>query len=177
MHRPAPAQFPDRGSSWGVPPGRVESTTAGTQRASRCRRSSTSDSTDDGSVACPAYDVAAHRGGRASSRHSMTSEFDSQTERELNVHIFSVSAQLVGLCLTVIGLFRIIAQLKPIDSIADNVLSVDAMLFLAACMFAYASLRSRTTHRRRRLERIADAYFGTALVVMTAVCMLIAWTL
>jgi len=107
----------------------------------------------------------------------MTPEFDSQTERELNVHIFSVSAQLVGLCLTVIGLFRIIAQLKRIDSIADNVLSVDAMLFLAACMFAYASLRSRTTHRRRRLERIADACFGTALVVMTAVCMLIAWTL
>lgn len=107
----------------------------------------------------------------------MAAEFESESDRELNVHIFSVSAQLVGLCLTVIGLFRVIAQLKSIDSIADNLLSLDAMLFLGACVFAYASLRSRAARRRRNLERVADVCFGTALVLMTAVCSLIAWTL
>ncbi len=107
----------------------------------------------------------------------MATDFDRETERELNVHIFSVSAQLVGLCLTVIGLFRVIVRLKSIDSIADNVLSVDAMLFLGACVFAYASLRSRAAPRRRALERIADVCFGAALVLMTVVCALIAWEL
>jgi glucan phosphoethanolaminetransferase (alkaline phosphatase superfamily) len=105
-----------------------------------------------------------------------TNTSDRESERELNVHIFSVSAQLVGLCLTVIGLFRVIVQLKSIDSLADNVLSADAILFLVACVFAYASLRSRNP-RRRTLERIADVAFGTGLVLMTVVCALIAWEL
>jgi hypothetical protein len=108
----------------------------------------------------------------------MTTDSDrAATERELNVHIFSVSAELVGLCLTVIGLFRVVVQLKAIDSIADNLLAVDAMAFLCACVFAYASLRSRAVRRRRTLERVADVCFGVALVLMTAVCALVAWEL
>jgi hypothetical protein len=98
-------------------------------------------------------------------------------ERELNVHIFSVSTQLVGVCLTVIGLFRVIVRLKNVDSIADNVLVADAMSFLLACPFAHASLRSRTVQRRRALEQVADVSFLASLLLMTAACGLIAWTL
>jgi len=77
-------------------------------------------------------------------------------EHELCVHIFAVSAALVGVCLTVIGLFRVIVRLKNVDSVADNVLAVDAAGFLVACLLAYASLRSRTVRRRRALERAAE---------------------
>jgi hypothetical protein len=107
----------------------------------------------------------------------MTPETAAAIERELNVHIFSVSAQLVGVCLTVIGLFRVIVRLKNVDSIADNVLAADAVSFLVACSFAYASLRSRTVRRRRALEQIADVSFLASLLLMTAACGLIAWTL
>ena len=102
----------------------------------------------------------------------------SEVERELNVHIFSVSAQLVGVCLTVVGLFRVVLRLKNVDSIADNTLAADAVTFLVACLLAYASLRSRTASRRRALDRIADVCFGgVALVLMTGVCALVAWEL
>ena len=57
----------------------------------------------------------------------------------------------------------------------DDLLALDAMTFLSACAFAYASLRSRAAARRRALERIADASFGVALVLMTVVCAIIAW--
>ncbi len=107
----------------------------------------------------------------------MSTDSDRATERELNVHIFSVSAELVGLCLTVIGLFRVVVQLKSVDSVADNLLALDAMAFLCACVFAYASLRSHAARRRRTLERVADVCFGAALVLMTAVCALVAWEL
>lgn len=110
-------------------------------------------------------------------QQSFADDFDSETERELNAHIFGVSAQLVGICLTVLGLFRVIVRLRNVDTIADNLLALDAIAFLGACVFAYASLRSSTRQRRRALERVADLCFGAALLLMTAVCVLIAWQL
>jgi hypothetical protein len=107
----------------------------------------------------------------------MTADPDRTTERELNVHIFSVSAQLVGICLTVLGLFRVMTRLQGVSRIADDLLALDAIAFLTACVLAYASLRSRARPQRRALERVADVCFGVALVLMTAVCMLIAWEL
>ena len=107
----------------------------------------------------------------------MTINSVNEIQRDLNVHILSVSAQLVGICLTVIGLLRVIVRLKVVDTIADSVLAVDAMASLAACVFAYASLGSRTTRRRRALERIAVVSFGAGLGLMPVVCALIAWRL
>jgi multisubunit Na+/H+ antiporter MnhF subunit len=107
----------------------------------------------------------------------MANDDEKETERELNVHIFSVSAELVGVCLTVIGLFRVIFRLKQVDSLADNVLAVDAVGFLVTCTLAYASLRSRTQRHRRALERAADSCFVAALLLMTVVCGLVAWEL
>ena len=107
----------------------------------------------------------------------MATDLNRETERELNGHIFSVSAQLVGICLTVLGLFRVVIRLRNVGSIADNLLALDAIAFLGACVFAYASLHSRGRTRRRALERVADASFGIALVLMTSVCALVAWQL
>jgi hypothetical protein len=103
--------------------------------------------------------------------------FEQVAARELSEHIFSVSAQLVGICLTVLGIFRVMVRLQKLGRIGDNLLALDAMAFLGACVFSYASLRSTTRRRRRTLERLADACFGVALVIMTAVCVMIAWEL
>jgi multisubunit Na+/H+ antiporter MnhF subunit len=98
-------------------------------------------------------------------------------EDELCVHIFSVSAALVGVCLTVIGLFRVILRIRELDSIADNVLAVDALGFMVSCSLAYLGLRSRATARRRLLETLADRFFLASLGLMTVVCALIAYEL
>jgi hypothetical protein len=99
----------------------------------------------------------------------------SGAEVQLSTHIFSVSAGLVGVCLTVIGIFRVVVRSQHVDSIADNLLAVDALLFLGACFFAYLALRARTTARGRRLERIADVVFLLGLTMMVAVGGLIAY--
>jgi hypothetical protein len=100
----------------------------------------------------------------------------STLEEDISIHIFTTSATLVGLCLTVIGLFRVILQLKSVGTLADNFLSIDALLFLIACGLAYWALRTRNTRRRHIVERIADVLFLVALSVMTAICALIAYT-
>ena len=97
----------------------------------------------------------------------------SDDDRRLGSHIFSVSAGVVGVCLTVIGLFRVINVSQHVDSIADNMLAIDALVFLVACFFAYLSLRSRTG--ANHYERIADIAFLSGLAVMVAIGGLIAY--
>ena len=97
-------------------------------------------------------------------------------EEDISIHIFTTSATMVGVCLTVIGLFRLILQLKSATTLADDFLSVDAMLFLISCGLAYWALRTRNTKRRHRAEKIADLLFLLALSLMTAICALITYT-
>jgi multisubunit Na+/H+ antiporter MnhF subunit len=96
---------------------------------------------------------------------------------ELCVHIFTVSAGLVGVCLTVVGLFRVISRLKDLNSIADNILAIDALAFLASCLMAYLALRTAHRPRRERLERMADGIFLAGLALMVVVCGLVAYEL
>jgi hypothetical protein len=103
---------------------------------------------------------------------------ESRSEPEatkLSEHIFSVSAGLVGVCITVIGLFRLIVRSEHVDSIADDLLAIDALLFLGACFLAYLTLRTRDARRQLRLERVADGVFLAGLTMMVAVGALIAY--
>jgi hypothetical protein len=62
-------------------------------------------------------------------------------------------------CLTVIGLIRVVVATINVDTIADNLLAVDALLFLASCLLSYWALRTRSIRRMYRVERVADAIF------------------
>jgi hypothetical protein len=98
-------------------------------------------------------------------------------EEDICVHIFSVSAAMVGVCLTVIGIIRIFVTLNKVNTLADDFLAVDAILFLVSCILSYWALRSGKYNRRHRIERFADSIFISALVIMVGVCALIAWSL
>lgn len=100
-----------------------------------------------------------------------------QRRDDISVHIFTASATLVGVCLTVIGLLRLVRRLRGVSTTADVLLSVDALGFLAACAIAYAALRTDSVPRRLRVERYADGMFLLALAIMTAACALIAFEL
>jgi hypothetical protein len=83
-----------------------------------------------------------------------------ETQRELSAHIFSVSAQLVGICLTVLGLFRVMIRLQTVGRIADALLALDAVAFLPpACAPTPAFIRGRGSGAER--SSIADACFAS----------------
>ena len=98
-------------------------------------------------------------------------------EADISIHIFTASAGLVGVCLTVIGLIRVVVATINVDTIADNLLAIDALLFLASCLLAYWALRTRSIRRMYRVERAADAIFIAGLLLMTGVCSIIAYEL
>jgi hypothetical protein len=96
-------------------------------------------------------------------------------EEDICIHIFTVSSAMVGVCLTVIGLIRVVITLGRADTLADDLLACDALLFLVSCLLSYSALRSRSARRMHRIERTADAIFITAMILMVAVCALITY--
>ena len=94
---------------------------------------------------------------------------------DISIHIFSSSATMVGVCLTVIGIFKAIMHFKAFDTFGDDLLAVDALLFLASCVISYFALRTRTTNRHRTIEKLADGIFLVALALMASACGLIAY--
>src|SRR6476469_10320225 len=98
-------------------------------------------------------------------------------EHDVSIHIFTVSSAMVGVCLTVIGLIRVVITLGSADTLADDLLAADALLFLISCLLSYWALRSRGLRRMHRLEKIADAIFIFAMIGMGVVCALVTYTI
>ncbi|HEY0180898.1 MAG TPA: hypothetical protein VGC30_14885 [Dokdonella sp.] len=98
-------------------------------------------------------------------------------EAGLCIHIFTASAAKVGVCLTVIGLIRVVVVTTKVGTVADDLLAADATLFMVSCLLAYWALRARGGRRVHRIERAADAIFLVGLILMTAVCGVITWAI
>jgi hypothetical protein len=98
-------------------------------------------------------------------------------EKDICVHIFTVSAGMLGVCLTVIGILRIIIIARKADTLADDLVSGDAVLFLISCALSYWALRTRSVRRMYRVERFADAIFLAALVLMAFICAFITYAM
>src|SRR5438270_11790679 len=102
---------------------------------------------------------------------------NSHLEQDICIHIFTVSSAMVGVCLTVIGLIRVVITLGKADTLADDFLASDALLFLTSCLLSYAALRARSFRRRHQIERAADSIFIFAMVVMTVICGFITYSM
>jgi hypothetical protein len=98
---------------------------------------------------------------------------------DLNIasQIFGNSPTMLALCLTVIGLIKIYANLERISTLADNFLALGVICFLFATVFSYLALRARIHHRRVRLARFADATFLAGLCCTTAIAVFVAFSL
>ncbi len=98
-------------------------------------------------------------------------------EEDICIHIFTVSAAMVGVCLTVIGLIRVVVTIGKADTLADDLLAADAFLFLVASLLSYAALRTRSTRPMHKIERLADAIFIFAMGLMVVVCAFITFAM
>lgn len=99
-----------------------------------------------------------------------------QREFELSLAVFSVSAALVGVCLTGIGLLQVVQRLGRIGLLGDELLATDCVAFLASCVLSFLSFRVRDSHRRQALRRYADGVFLFGLAVLTVTAFLITFT-
>ncbi|MGH8852436.1 MAG: hypothetical protein ACREYD_15710 [Casimicrobiaceae bacterium] len=98
-------------------------------------------------------------------------------DQDICVHIFTVSSAMVGVCLTVVGIIRIVISIQKVDTFADDLLALNALLFLVSCLAAYWALRTRSSRRMQRLERAADGVFLAALALTVGNCAFITYAM
>jgi hypothetical protein len=92
-------------------------------------------------------------------------------------HIFVASAGLVGACLTVLGIVQVVITTKAMDTVIDELLAVDATIFLVSCVLAYWVIRQGGERRQPAVERLADVFFGAGLLLMVVICVLITYAI
>jgi hypothetical protein len=102
-----------------------------------------------------------------------------QQDHELTIalysQMFAVAGAMVGVCLTVIGVIRLIVEVKGYQTFADDLVAIDGVLFLLACVSSYFMLRVRDHGHRHVFRVVTDVIFLVAIVLMMAICLLITW--
>ena len=100
-----------------------------------------------------------------------------QREHELTLHVFSISAAMVGVCLTAIGILRLVAAQTKVQTLGDEFLAADAVLFVFCCFLSFWSFKTKQPRLRQKLRLLVDVVFMSALVVMVGICAIIAYAL
>jgi hypothetical protein len=86
---------------------------------------------------------------------------DSGIDKRILEHIFTVSPTMIGVCIGLITLLKVTSI--GLASYADELLSVDALVFMCACMFSFFSLKNR---KRIWFEFAADVLFFLAMLFL-----------
>jgi len=115
------------------------------------------------------YAHRSHLADRAAHRRSL--------DDDICVHIFTSSSVMVGVCLTVVGILRVVVTLRSEDVLGDDLLTVNTMIYLLAAMVSYWALRTRSRKRNHRLEYIADGLFLFGMVFTVINTAFITWAM
>jgi len=93
--------------------------------------------------------------------------------KDLSQHILPTSAQLVGVCMTVISLVKVL-HIGQVGSMLDKLLAVDALLFTVSAVLSYASIRGI---KSASLEKYADQFFMVGLMELGACAVMLSFEL
>ena len=88
-------------------------------------------------------------------------------------HILPTSATMIGVCMTVISIVRLL-HIGPTGTWIDKLLAIDSLAFLASAALSYSAMRNGAF---ARLEKFADFSFMIGLFGMTVCALLLAFEL
>ena len=78
---------------------------------------------------------------------------------------------MLGVCMTVISIVKLTQTNRGMAYWVDDLLALDALIFLASSIFSYLSIRSNS--KKIYFEDIADKVFMLALLCMGAAVILL----
>jgi hypothetical protein len=90
---------------------------------------------------------------------------------DLSRHILPTSAQLVGVCITVISLVKVL-HIGQVGSMLDKFMAIDALLFTVSAALSYASMRGI---KSAGLEKYADQVFMLGLLELGVCAVLLSF--
>lgn len=96
---------------------------------------------------------------------------------KLSEHILPNSSMMIGVCMTVISIIKVLGGVGARHEIAE-ILAVDSLIFMISATFSYFAMRFEPSARMKTsvsLEKIADIAFMVGLAVTTMVGFLLAY--
>ena len=100
-----------------------------------------------------------------------------EIETSISVDVFSVSAAMVGVCLTVIQLIQMNEKQKSYTAV-DEILAFDSIVFMVACFIAFLALKSKKYSRfKKMMENISDGCFLLAISTMVVAITLVVYAI
>ena len=96
---------------------------------------------------------------------------DNNNNREVARYIFSGSTNMIGACITVIALFKVMNI--NYKTFADEIIGIDTFFFIFSAFFSYLNLRN---NKHVHLERIADILFFIGMTILLLVGVLIVFS-
>jgi hypothetical protein len=80
--------------------------------------------------------------------------------------LLSVSAALVGVCLTAVGLINVIEAIQNWEGWIDDILAVGSLLFSIVTLLSFLGIRTRIRHRWPRYIILLDIIFCLGMLTM-----------
>lgn len=80
---------------------------------------------------------------------------------------------MLGVCMTVISIVKLTQSNRGVAYWVDDLLALDALIFLASSIFSYLSIRSNS--KKIYFEDIADKFCMLALICMGAAVVLLTY--
>lgn len=94
--------------------------------------------------------------------------------KNISKHILPAASNLLGLCFLILTLKKI-WKVNTVGRFIDKLDGVTILIFLAASLFSYASMRA--ARRGELYERIADIVFLSGLVLLALIAFVTAFEL
>ncbi len=92
--------------------------------------------------------------------------YDPGRDRDVLLRLLSVTASLAGLCMAALGFIEYSSPDATLRTLADELIAIDAFLFVICVYLILWSLRTSNLVRARMLARTIDAVFLFALTTM-----------
>ncbi len=98
---------------------------------------------------------------------------DTHASDAFHTRLFDQSAARVGLCLTLVGMLRIVEGVKQAKYLADELLVMAALGFLVSGLISHFALRETDTGNKHRLGKISNSIFTVAFCVLAIICIVV----
>jgi len=89
--------------------------------------------------------------------------------------VFSVSAGMIGVCLTAIGLVKVVSQAEGVNTLCDDLMAIDAMVFGVAALLGFRGLQRFIRHQTPLSYHLMDWVFLIGLGLTIVNCALFTW--
>ncbi len=108
---------------------------------------------------------------------SQESKYDRKVDARILEKILTQSSTKVGMCLTLLGLIKVLEGVKNVTRFSDELLAINAFGFLVAGIFSYFAIKEEDTKRKQKKGKIGDIFFSGSLCLLAIICAIMVFEL